>query len=252
VWGTHESLIIHVNDGATSPMDGPARGDSSSSFSALDIAFEKLNLLELGPDHRLLHLETASGYDSAVMSERVGSHNLTTIEYDAALAVWGGKNLDAAGCAPTTVCADGLNGWETTAPCDRIIATAAVRAIPDAWRHQAADHALIRTPYQTAYASGGLLKLTVEDGVAAGRFAGPAFSMPTRAHRPNRDLTPPAEHTKSASHVSPASSTGRRLDAELRHRSARTGRLASAFAVRAVRQGGTVLSRATVHLHDKD
>lgn len=204
VWGTHESLITQMNDGATLPEDGPAEGDFSSSISALDVVFEKLNLLDLDPGHRVLHLGTASGYDSAVISERVGSGNLTTVEYDPALAAWGETNLRAAGYTPTTICGDGLEGWQPTAPYDRIIATAAVRTISDAWRHQAADQAVILVPFITSYAAGGILELTVDHNVACGRFVSSAFYMPARAHRPSRRLNPPTDSVKAASRISPA------------------------------------------------
>ncbi|MEU8957449.1 hypothetical protein AB0C93_24450 [Streptomyces sp. NPDC048518] len=210
VWGTHASLVTQMNDGATRVEDGPARGDFSSSISALDIAFEKLHQLDLAPDHRVLHLGTASGYDSALLCERVGPGRLTTLEYDGALSAWGRQNLHAAGYAPTAVCGDGLEGWEPTAPYDRIIATASVRRIPDAWRHQAAEGALIVTPYTTAYGSGGaLLKLTVDaEGVATGRFVGSAFYMLARSHRSTRHLDPPAEFTRTSSRIDPAELLG--------------------------------------------
>ncbi|MGE6737848.1 methyltransferase domain-containing protein, partial [Streptomyces sp. NPDC059900] len=206
VWGTHASLITQIDDGAVRPEDGPALvgGDFTSSISALDIAYEKLNHLDLEEGRRVLHVGTASGYDSALLCERVGEERLTTIEFDPVLAAWGEKNLRAAGYAPTTVCGDGLAGWEPTAPYDRIIATCAVRTIPDAWRQQAAEGALILAPLTTAYSPGALMKLTVRNGVASGRFVGPAFYMLARSHRINRQLNPPDSKTKTASAISPA------------------------------------------------
>lgn len=55
VWSTHRSLITQMNDGDTAEL-GPTAGDFSSSVSALDIAFEKLNQLAVEPGHRVLHV----------------------------------------------------------------------------------------------------------------------------------------------------------------------------------------------------
>ncbi|MFB7643913.1 protein-L-isoaspartate O-methyltransferase [Streptomyces sp. NPDC056084] len=202
VWGTHRSLITQMDDGIM-PEHGPARGDFTSSISALDIVFEKLNRLDAERGSRVLHIGTASGYDSALLCELVGSDRLTTVEFDPALASWGRANLERSGYAPATITGDGLEGHAPNAPYDRIIATAAVRDIPAAWRRQAAAGALILTPYNTLFASGGLLKLAVLGGVASGKFVGGASYMWVRSHRPNTDINPPGEPRKSASVIDP-------------------------------------------------
>ncbi|WP_190087114.1 hypothetical protein [Streptomyces longisporoflavus] len=97
-------------------------------------------------------------------------------------------------------------GWPVGSPrppYDRIIVTASLRAIPDAWRRQARDGTVILAPFATPYAPGGLLKLTVGKGAASGRFVGPAFYMPVRSHRQGRRLSPPSDHTKSVGCSSP-------------------------------------------------
>ncbi|MFI7339073.1 protein-L-isoaspartate O-methyltransferase [Streptomyces sp. NPDC050085] len=203
VWGTHRSLIMQIDDTLT-PDKGPAKGDFTSSISALDIVFEKLNRLDLEPEYAVLHIGTASGYDSALLCEVVGSPQLTTVEYDPGLAAIGASNLEAAGYAPNTVCGDGLNGWPAGAPYDRIIATAAVRDIPAAWREQAREGAVVLTPFNTLFASGGLLRLTVEGNVAHGRFVGTACYMWVRSHRPTHRLHPPAQSRKQPSTIDPS------------------------------------------------
>ncbi|MET8688266.1 hypothetical protein ABZV77_29065 [Streptomyces sp. NPDC004732] len=210
VWNTHRSLITQMDDGSTAEQ-GPLKGDFTSSISALDIVFEKLNHLSVEPGHRVLHIGTASGYDSALLSEGVGigSGSLTTVEFDPVLAAGGAKNLRGAGYTPTTICGDGLEGWAATAPYDRVISTAAVRSIPRPWREQPNDGAIILTPFNTLYASGGLLKLRVQGRVASGRFVGGACYMWVRSHRPTRQLTPPADSRKEASPIDPAEVLGR-------------------------------------------
>ncbi|MFJ6697273.1 protein-L-isoaspartate O-methyltransferase [Streptomyces sp. NPDC091272] len=203
VWNTHRSLITQMNDHLT-PDSGPATGDFSSSVSALDIVFEKLNRLDVAAGDRILHIGTASGYDSALLCERVGSALLTTVEYDPSLAAWGAENLRAAGYSPTVLCGDGLDGWAPRAPYDRIIATAAVRHIPVRWRQQAADGAVIVVPFSTLFAGGGLLKLHVRGGdVASGRFVGAASYMWARSHRPKHRMNPGPAQPKEASPIDP-------------------------------------------------
>ncbi|MEU7183524.1 MULTISPECIES: protein-L-isoaspartate O-methyltransferase family protein [Streptomyces] len=202
VWNTHSSLITQMDDGI-SPEHGPFKGDFSSSISALDIAFEKLNQLEVDSDHKVLHIGTASGYDSALLCEGVGSGSLTTIEFDPVLASWGAKNLEDAGYSPTAICGDGLEGWVPTAPYDRVISTAAVRSIPRQWIEQSAEGAVILTPFNTLYGRGGLLKLRVQQGVAAGRFVGGACYMWVRSHRPKNQINPADEKRKNASPIDP-------------------------------------------------
>jgi protein-L-isoaspartate O-methyltransferase len=203
VWNTHRSLIMQMDDSVT-PDQGPAIGDFTSSISALDIVFEKLNQLEVRPDSRILHIGTASGYDSALLREAVGGENVTTIEYDAELAGRGAANLEEAGYSPKTVCGDGLEGWPLKAPYDRIISTAAVRDIPQAWREQACDGAIILAPFNTLFASGGLLKLRVDRNVAHGRFVGGACYMWVRSHRPTNQVNPPEQSRKAPSVIDPA------------------------------------------------
>ncbi|MFI0238974.1 protein-L-isoaspartate O-methyltransferase [Streptomyces sp. NPDC016845] len=202
VWGTHRSLIMQIDD-AVLPEHGPAKGVFTSSISALDIVFEKLNQLDVGPGQRILHIGTASGYDSALLCEAVGSENVTTIEYDRTMAARGAANLEAAGYTPTARWGDGLGGWVHNAPYDRIIATAAVRDIPRSWREQAVEEAVILVPYNTLFCTGSLLKLTMQGGAASGRFVGGACYMWVRGHRPLNQLRPPDDSRKDASVIDP-------------------------------------------------
>ncbi|MFE9412330.1 protein-L-isoaspartate O-methyltransferase [Streptomyces sp. NPDC006704] len=202
VWNTHRSLITQMDDGTT-PDAGPTKGNFSSSISALDIVFEKLNQLEVEPGQKVLHIGTASGYDSALLSEGVGSENLTTVEFDQTLAVWGAENLHAAGYTPETIWGDGLEGWKSSAPYDRIISTAAISSVPSQWLAQSKRGAVILAPYNTLFCYGGLLKLRVSAGIASGRFVGGACYMWVRSHRPSNQLNVPDDKRQEASPIDP-------------------------------------------------
>ncbi|MFD7015704.1 hypothetical protein [Streptomyces sp. NPDC059161] len=202
VWDTHRSLITQIDDGRT-PQEGPARGDYTSSISALDIVFEKLNHLGLEPYHRVLELGTGSWYHTALLCERVGADRVTTVEIDPALAAWGTRNLKQAGYEPDVITGDGLAGWTQNARYDRIINTASLRTIPTAWREQTADDGVILTPFNTLYAGGGLLKLHVQGGVASGRFVGSASYMWARSQRPELSTAHVDTYTMQASPIDP-------------------------------------------------
>lgn len=201
VWDPHQSVITQLDDGATDAA-GPAKGDFTSSVSAPDIVYEKLNQLELRPQHRVLEIGLGYGYHTALLCER-GS-DVTSIEVDPALLEAGRARLKQAGYTARAVCGDGLDGFVSAAPYDRIISTASVRAIPGAWRHQAADGAIILTPFSTAYAAGGLLKLQALDGMVTGQFVGSANYMPVRGHRIRHLLNPPDTYEHASSPIDPA------------------------------------------------
>ncbi|MEV5599175.1 protein-L-isoaspartate(D-aspartate) O-methyltransferase [Streptomyces sp. NPDC052496] len=208
VWDTRRSAIVQMDDGATAP-DGPARGDFTSSVSALDIAYEKLCHLDLEPHHRVLEIGTASGYNTALLCERVGSARVATVEVDPVLAAWGADNLKRAGYASVrAVCGDGLAGGPPDRaaldPYDRVLSTASVRRIPTAWLAQTADGGVILTPFGTAYANAGLLKLRVRDGRAQGTFVGSAHYMWVRGQRPRRVIDVPDGSRPRASPLDPA------------------------------------------------
>ncbi|MDI3385584.1 methyltransferase domain-containing protein [Streptomyces sp. B-S-A8] len=201
VWDPHRSVVTQLDDGATAAT-GPASGGFTSSVSAPDIVFEKLNQLDLEPGHRVLEIGLGSGYNTALLSERAAA--VTSIDIDPDLVDAATARLRRAGYPARTVCGDGLAGYGHDAPYDRIIATASVHGIPDAWREQAADGAVVLTPFNTAFEDGGLLKLRAQGGVLSGTFVGSASYMPVRAHRWRHRLPSLDAYAQSASPIDPA------------------------------------------------
>ncbi|MDT0379886.1 methyltransferase domain-containing protein [Streptomyces sp. DSM 42041] len=206
VWDPHRSVVTQMDDGAL-PVHA-ARGDFTSSVSAPDIVCTKLSRLGLEPGHRVLELGTGSGYATALLCERVGDGNVTTLEIDPELSARGAANLARAGYHPEVVCGDGLAGHPASGPFDRVIATAAVRHVPRAWPAQCTDGAVILTPFGTCFANGGLLRLTVARGRATGRFVGTARYMWVRSERPSRALHPPETCRRAASPLDPGQVMG--------------------------------------------
>lgn len=202
VWHPHRSVITQLDDYRL--PDAPARGDFTSSISAPDTVCELLCQLDLQPGHRVLEIGTGSGYNAALLCQRVGDHNVTSIEVDPELAAWAHGNLTKAGLHPELVCGDGTEGVPASGPYDRIIATASLRTIPRAWVDQCTEGAVILAPFGTSYATGALARLTVQDGSATGHFSGTASYMWMRSQRPPRDLNPPDGKHKTTAGIDPA------------------------------------------------
>jgi protein-L-isoaspartate(D-aspartate) O-methyltransferase len=177
-----EAIVIQVDDGASQVRRG-VRPTSSSSAPPLMSAM--LDRLRLGGSQTVLEIGTGTGFNAALLAERVGATNVTTIECDPTLAEHARTRLARAGLAGVTVVTgDGGKGYPPRAPFDRIIATAAVHEIPYAWVEQTRPGGLIVAPFTPTLAGGRLAVLTARDGVATGHFADTVAFMYLRQQRP--------------------------------------------------------------------
>lgn len=177
-------VIIQVNDGLPPGPDG--RGDTlTSSASMPRVVARMLGHLDLRPGQTVLEVGTGTGYNAALLAGRVGAAAVTTIEVDPDIAASARAALSGAGYdAVEVVTGDGADGYPPRAPYDRIIGTAAVRAVPPAWVAQTRPGGRIVTPWGTDYENGNLLALDVgDDGTAVGRLVDTASFMWLRAHR---------------------------------------------------------------------
>ncbi len=87
------------------------------------------DLLKLEPAHRVLEIGTGSGYQAAILAELVS--DVYTIEIIGALADQAKERFKRLGYAKIkTHFGDGYYGWETFAPFDAIVVTAAADHIP--------------------------------------------------------------------------------------------------------------------------
>jgi protein-L-isoaspartate O-methyltransferase len=160
-----EALVTRVHD---------RNGDTSlSSSSAPSVMWAMLDALEVSPGQRVLEIGTGTGYNAALLSERLGSANLTSVDIDRELVASAGRHLADLGYRPTLAVGDGAGGYAANAPYDRVVATCAVRRIPAAWVDQTRPGGLILAtmPY-------GMARLRVAaDGSAAGRFHPTSFAF---------------------------------------------------------------------------
>jgi hypothetical protein len=136
-----------------------------------------LDALDARPDDNVFELGTGTGYNAALLAQRLGNENVLSVDVDPDLIRLARGRLAKLAGHPTVVAGDGADGYPPRAPYSRIIATAALRSIPVALMEQAADGAVIVAPIGL-----GVARLTVRtQGFAEGRFLPwPALFMPRR------------------------------------------------------------------------
>ncbi|MGH3326826.1 MAG: methyltransferase domain-containing protein [Streptomycetales bacterium] len=175
------SVVTQVEDGEHREVSL----HPSSSASMPRMVAIMLAELDVGDGHRVLEIGTGTGYNAALLCERLGDRLVTTVEIDHAVADQARAALRRAGYAPTTLTADGADGWPENGPYDRVIATCAVRDVPHAWVAQTRPGGVVVTPWGSAFYNGVLLRLTVgADGTAVGRVVDDSSFMWLRAQRP--------------------------------------------------------------------
>lgn len=180
-YGNHP-VIIQINDGSTDVGEG--EGDWTSSLSAPDVVMAFLHLLNPYPGDRVLEIGTGSGWTAGLLSARLGSGNVTSIEVDPQAADAATAALKTAGFEPHLIVGDGAAGWIDDGPYDRVHVTCGVTDIPYAWVEQIRPGGMIALPWMPAYEGGHKLLLTaVGDGTAVGRFHGGCGYMMLRSQR---------------------------------------------------------------------
>ena len=93
------------------------------------------DLLEVGPEHRVLEIGTGLGYQTAVLAELAAE--IFTVEAIGELAEGARRRLAGQGYANVSFrTGDGNLGWAAHAPFDRILVTAAPELIPPALLEQ--------------------------------------------------------------------------------------------------------------------
>lgn len=134
------------------PDSGRMIPTSSSSRPA--VMARMLAMLDPHPGHTVLDVGTGTGYNAALLAQRVGQNRVTSIDIDPDLVTTADRALRSAGLAPHLATADGRNGFADRAPFDRIIATGAVSSVPQSWVAQLAKDGVIvvdlRTPTSTS------------------------------------------------------------------------------------------------------
>lgn len=204
------SLTTQWDDGDHTGTD---RGRSPTcSNSQPSMVFRMLGASDVHGGERVMEVGTGTGWNAALLSERVGARNVVTIEVDASNAAAAHERLDKAGYRPTAVVGDGAAGYAAGGPYDRVLVTASATGIPRAWLGQTRTGGVVVAPYATAYGGEAIVRLTVQpDGSASGPFVHSSAFMRIRQHRYSRLHTReylggkpwPADGDKSLSGLSP-------------------------------------------------
>jgi protein-L-isoaspartate(D-aspartate) O-methyltransferase len=181
-----EAVVTQVDDGRPVGPGLAGRMPTSSVSSPIIVAV-MLAALRAQPGQRVCEIGTGTGYNAALLAERLGVHQVTSIEVDPKVATQARAALSDTGYGDVAVItADGALGYPPGAPYDRIIATAAVHRIPYQWVEQTRPGGRILLPWVSSY-TGALVALTVDPhGDASGRIVGESSFMPLREQRERR------------------------------------------------------------------
>ncbi|MEO8430504.1 MAG: protein-L-isoaspartate(D-aspartate) O-methyltransferase [Acidobacteriota bacterium] len=139
-------LFVETAQRAHAYDDGPVPiGVSKQTVSQPYIVALMTELLDLGPNERVLEIGTGSGYQSAVLGKVAGK--VYSIEIIPELARESSERLKRLGYANVTVKeGDGYRGWPEEAPFDAIIVTAAPERIPQPLLDQLATNGRMVIP----------------------------------------------------------------------------------------------------------
>lgn len=162
----HPSWITAVYQDASLVTQADTAGTATSSSTAPTVMARMLEALGVEDGDRVLEVGTGTGYNAALLSHRLGSDHVVSIDVDPGLVDAARTRLRAVGYTPTLVAGDGMAGCPQHGPYDRLVATCGVGRVPDAWRDQ------VRPGGVMVVAVGyGIARLTVgEDHSASGVF----------------------------------------------------------------------------------
>lgn len=161
----------------------PVSGYPTSSATMPSIVLQLLKTLDPGPSQRVLDVGTASGYSTALLCERVGSENVTSIDLGESVTELARARLAEIGYTPTIVCGDGFSGHLPNARYDRVLSMVTINRVPTAWIDQTRPGGVIvaTLPEMT-------VRLVREaDGSATGRFVHGFGFMWMRGHAPTTE-----------------------------------------------------------------
>ncbi|HWD09026.1 MAG TPA: ATP-grasp peptide maturase system methyltransferase [Actinomycetota bacterium] len=170
---TNVTWVTQLDDDVSrweAASSGPVTGRASSSSSEPGLMAQMLQGLQVRDGDAVLEIGTGTGYNAALLSHRLGSALVTTVEVDPELAAQAAKALERCGYTPTVAAGDGTEGHRARAPYDRIIATCSVPFTPGSWVVQTRPGGMILTSLHRDLGGWPMVRLVVDEHGASGRF----------------------------------------------------------------------------------
>lgn len=164
IYDAEEAIVTQIDEGA---LNGPQLPSCSSS--APRVMARMLHALGPLDGGRVLEVGTGTGYNAALLSARLGSAHVASVEVDPGVAETARKALARAGYTPQLIVGDGRMGAPDAGPFDAVIVTCAVEAIARSWLEQCPAGRVI-APLARPWFSSACVVLDVRDGIASGRF----------------------------------------------------------------------------------
>ncbi|GAA2112655.1 ATP-grasp peptide maturase system methyltransferase [Streptomyces synnematoformans] len=200
------TLLTQVDGQAVEELfaTGSGYGRHSSSSTAPRLMVWMLESLGLTDGDDVLEIGTGTGYNAALLAERLGEEHVTTVDIDGHLVQSAQRRLAQGGYHPTLVTGDGRLGHHEHAPYDHVISTCGLPYVPPAWIAQTRPGGRILTNVTGLIGGAVLLADVHEDGRATGRFL-PRWAgfMPSR--HADSPLAPYArEYTTGQTALDPA------------------------------------------------
>ncbi|MER6663255.1 ATP-grasp peptide maturase system methyltransferase [Amycolatopsis japonica] len=160
-------------------------GPPTSSSSAPGLMARMLRALDLDGREQVLEIGTGTGYNAALLCERLGSDRVATVDVDEGLVDTARERLSTLGYKPRVVATDGAKGLPDGAPYDRVIATVGLRSVPQAWIEQTRTGGMIVVPLDRLGRGGLLARLIVHSDHSAEGFFLPNYGgfMPVRVNQ---------------------------------------------------------------------
>ena len=138
-------LFVNKHEQRIAYYDSPLPIGEGQTISQPYIVAFMTAALNLAPNHKVLEIGTGCGYQTAVLSVLV--EKVVSIEYHKDLAISAKRRLTDLGYSNIDFHnTNGYSGWESEAPYDRIICTAAPTAIPEKLIAQLAPNGIMVLP----------------------------------------------------------------------------------------------------------
>ncbi len=180
-----------------------------SSSTEPGLMAQMLEDLDIHPGHTVLEIGTGTGYNVALLCERLGDDHVYSLDLRKDQVEAAARRLAWVGYHPTLATADGAEGLPDYGPFNRIIATCSVQCIPPAWIEQLRPNGMLLADLEGSIYAGNVAALHRQTGtILQGRFSAQYGSFMPMQHQldiqPGRSYpTDPNTATERISTLSP-------------------------------------------------